>query len=159
MLVMAGLWVLKLFFPSVLCKRCSSFPHPSICLVWVIAAAAAVGAVAAFGHVQEGVLTRVQLGYPFPRNQEGGQVKQIHKHLVAIAGKTYSGSWIRCIKTFCTCVWVVLVQEMVCILLPIHISFSIVFHMDNSNRCRELHLKTGFVPDYLAYLTVERRYW
>lgn len=78
------------FFPSVLCKCCSSFPHPSICLVWVIAAAAAVGAVAAFGHVQEGVLTRVQLGYPFPRNQEGGQVKQIHKHLVAITGKTYS---------------------------------------------------------------------
>lgn len=78
------------FFSSVHCNCCPSFPHPSICLVWVIAAAA-VGAVAAFGHVQEGVLTRVQLGNPLPRNQEGGQVKKIHKHLVAITGKTYIG--------------------------------------------------------------------
>lgn len=88
------------FFSSVLCKRCPSFPHPSICLVWVIAAAA-VGAVAAFSHVQEGVLTRVHLGNPLPRNQEGGQVKQIHKHLVAITGKTY----IRLINTPCSSFW------------------------------------------------------
>lgn len=57
---------------------------PAVPLVGVLAAA--VGAVAALGHVEEGVHVGIQLGHPVARHQERRQVEQIHKHFVAIAG-------------------------------------------------------------------------
>lgn len=51
-------------------------------LVWVFAAA--VGAVAALGHVEERVNVGIQLGHPVARHQERCQVEQIHKHFVAV---------------------------------------------------------------------------
>lgn len=51
-------------------------------LVWVFAAA--VGAVAALGHVEERVDVGIQLGHPVARHQERCQVEQIHKHFVAV---------------------------------------------------------------------------
>lgn len=47
--------------------------------------AAAVWAVTALGCVEEGVDIRIQLGNPLARHQESCQVKQIHKHFVAVA--------------------------------------------------------------------------
>lgn len=46
--------------------------------------AAEVGAVAAFGHVEELVDVGVELGDPVTRHQEGRQIEQIHKHFVAV---------------------------------------------------------------------------
>lgn len=46
--------------------------------------AAAVGAVAALGRVEEGVNGGVELGHPVARYEERSQVEQIHEHLVAV---------------------------------------------------------------------------
>jgi len=54
--------------------------------------AAAVGAVAAFGHVEELVNVGIQLGDPVARHQERRQIEQIHKHFVAVTKGTESHS-------------------------------------------------------------------
>ena len=62
-------------------------PSPSSVVSLVGVVAAAVGAVpAGVCSEEEGVVCGVELWHPVSRYQEGGQVKQVHKHLITVAG-------------------------------------------------------------------------
>lgn len=62
-------------------------PGQASALIGVVAAAAAVGAVAALGRVEESVNVGVQLGDPVARHQERRQVEKIHKDFVAVTDR------------------------------------------------------------------------